>query len=857
VLGTAALGGAHDRQSIPALLVLATQDPDDEVRGHAAASLAELDGIEDVAMLSAAEAKASAPLKVWFAAAAARIGDKPAIKRLAGYAASPDLAVAFKAGLAYADVSAPGDKGALAALTTLSTREAELNALAPYSGAVILSQMARLRHAKARKVLYGLLAEADENARLAAAIGLAKIGDDGGKEVLTQTMADAASPNRVSAAAGLVELGDYSGFALLQETLGSSDAGARAQAAEALGKIGEKESVRPLLALLEATEPSVKIAAAAALLAVVAIDPGVLAQEAVDWTGSALASADFKVRASGASVIGELPVKAALPLLAKAIADTEVPVRKAAATSAGKLRDREVASQLVAAVGTEGDASTKEAIVRSLGLIGDAVARDALLTIAADAGRLGVLASGSLIAIGDTAAVARLETDIRGGSRDIKLAVVDASVIARNRVVVPVLSTGNGDRDATVAFASAEALTGYDERGAAVVTTLQTAAAGKDLGMQARAIAALGRIGVTAPGVTLDPAAMLDSTDPAVRLAALAVIGSMPWATAKPLLRRASDDPSTDVRRAVADTLTRFVPSAPDDVVKQFKVLIDDRDAPVRTVAQAQLSKLVKPLAQPDGKPPSTTAAVTPTPDAAPAPPVVDLAPLQTAATAAEAAATATKQASSAFEAKAKLIEAAIAKPAADDAAIDAVAAMGKELATLADAVDAAAGPARDASATATAAATATSPDAAAVLARITAASGAATAAATAAGDRHASLKRKIADYLAADTGDPDMYLATADAALATGKLGEAKKNLDLASKAYKRTKTTSPGLFWSYGQLWDRMAQKESDPAKRRSLLTKAKQSLDSFASKGSGTRAGQARERSAEIAEELASAP
>ena len=217
--------------------------------------------------------------------------------------------------------------------------------------------------------------------------------------------------------------------------------------------------MRPLLALLDAPEPAVKIAAAAALLAVVAIDPGVLAQEAVDWTGSALASTDFKVRTSGASVLGDLPVKAALPLLAKAIADTEVPVRKAAATSAGKLRDREVASQLVAAVGSEGDASTKEAMVRSLGLIGDAIARDALLSLAADTGRLGVLASGSLIAIGDTTAVARLDADMRGGGRDLKLAVVDASVIAHNRVVVPVLTVGNGDRDAAVSFASAEALT--------------------------------------------------------------------------------------------------------------------------------------------------------------------------------------------------------------------------------------------------------------------------------------------------------------------------------------------------------------------------------------------------------------
>ena len=83
------------------------------------------------------------------------------------------------------------------------------------------------------------------------------------------------------------------------------------------------------------------------------------------------------------------------------------------------------------------------------------------------------------------------------------------------------------------------------------------------------------------------------------------------------------------------------------------------------------------------------------------------------------------------------------------------------------------------------------------------------------------------------------------------------RKNLDLASKAYKRTKTSNPGLSWSYGQLWDRLAQSEKDPAKHKSLLTRAKQAFDAFASKGSGTRAKQAAARSQEIAEELAETP
>ncbi len=239
-----AVGEALDTESAATLTKMTETDVDEQVRGWSAQVLASLGTTSAKPILVAAEATASAPLKVWYAAALAKLGDPNASKRLAKYAADGNLVVALKATLALADISGPGNganertleagpgnganertlgagpsaKPAIAALQALIKKEAELNQLAPYLGPVLLSKLAFLRFAKARSILYALLAESDEGARLSAAVGLAKIGDDGGKQVLTDVASDTASPNQLTAAITLVELGDYSGFDLIKKT---------------------------------------------------------------------------------------------------------------------------------------------------------------------------------------------------------------------------------------------------------------------------------------------------------------------------------------------------------------------------------------------------------------------------------------------------------------------------------------------------------------------------------------------------------------------------------------------------------------------------------------------------------------
>ena len=98
-------------------------------------------------------ADARPPLKVWYASALAKLGDKRASERLLDYARSKDLAVSFKAALTLAEVSRPGDRKTIKALHALTAHEAKLHELAPYAGAVLLTKMAGLRDADARKRL--------------------------------------------------------------------------------------------------------------------------------------------------------------------------------------------------------------------------------------------------------------------------------------------------------------------------------------------------------------------------------------------------------------------------------------------------------------------------------------------------------------------------------------------------------------------------------------------------------------------------------------------------------------------------------------------------------------------------------
>ena len=841
VAGSDALGKIKDQPSVGALTELAQNDPDPETRGHAADALGQIGANAAIAVLKKLEPAATPQLKVWYASALARLGEKAAKARLLQYAGDKDLTVAFKAALSLADVSQPGDAATIKALRLLAGHEAELNDIAPYAGAVILTKMAALHDAQARKILYSILEAKDEGSRLAAAEGLAKLGDDAGKKVLEDVFANEASPNRLVAGVALLPLGDYVGFDLLTQRLADKDADTRKLAARGLGDIGERKSVAALIALAQDKDWTVRIAASVALVAIVGLDPQVLAQASVDWTKSALASEDWAVRKAAAGVLGDMPEKDAVPLLATAIADPDPNVRLAASHAAGHMKSAEAANDVASAAKAEKDPKVKEEQVKALGEIGNPVAHDTLVALEEEPGRVGVFAAGSLIAVGDTAGKAKLDVAIAAPQVDLRLAAVQSASEAKNPIVVPTLVVGAGDKVFDVRFTAAEGLAGFRAEKATAVPVLTAGLDSKDASVQGRAEAALIELGEKPPASAPSPADMIDSPDAKVRLAAIPAIAGLPPAEAAPLLRRVVGDVDQDVRRAGVDAIERIVPKDKGEAIKLYKPLVQDADPVVRSKSQGELSRLVD-------APPKAAAATPP-----PAPPSAPDAPPAQVTAAADDATAAGKDATGAaatVDQAAKDIAAATAAPAKGDAEIKHATELALAIDDDAKSVDADAARA-EAAAKAAADAAGASPaaDTAKLIADAQATATSARAAATAARATADAAAKKAHEYAKAETEDPQLYVAAAEAAIATGNYGEAKHDLDRAAKGGAK----AGSLDYSYAQLYDKQAAREKDAGAKLALLTKAKAAYESFAKVGSGTRVQRATDRAAEIAEEI----
>ena len=262
------LGKLEDVPSIPALVELTEQDPDDDVRGVAAETLAAIGAAAAVPLLQRLETAARPPLKVSYASALAQLGDASASRRLLAYADSKDLTVSFKAWRALADRRLPTSPQVIAALEALASRATELDELQPYAGTTLLTRLAALQGATARKTLHALLEQRDEGERVAAADGLARLGDDAGRQVLRDVLANQSSPNRLVAAVAQIAIGDHSGRALMIDQLDARDPASRKLAARGLGEIGDRRSLAALVAHANAPEWSAKIATAAAIAAI-------------------------------------------------------------------------------------------------------------------------------------------------------------------------------------------------------------------------------------------------------------------------------------------------------------------------------------------------------------------------------------------------------------------------------------------------------------------------------------------------------------------------------------------------------------------------------------------------------------
>ena len=841
--GASGLAVVGDRESGQAIAKLVEADPDPTVRGHAADALARLPHPGGDEVIASSYDKAPPALKVWLDEALLRFGqdNRQARRRLTRAAGDKDLGISFKAALALAELSEPGDKKAIRSLSKMAAREAELTSVAPYAGLVILTKLARLREEKARAVLIETLKNKDEAARVAAAEGLARLGDEAGRDALLAIVSDNSSPNQIVAARALVVLGDYSGFDVLSAKLESKEPAFRSEAARGLGEVGEKSSLSKLAPLLEDDDKNVRIAAAVSVLTILGLDPTVLSQASIDWAKTALASQDWATRLAAARTIGDFEQDAAMPLFAAAIVDERPDVRRVAARSARRLRGVEPARTLATAVKAETNNSVKEEQVRTLAAMREPVAKDALTEVAAGKGRVAVLASGALVAIGEVDAVTQIDEAMKSRKTEMRIAAVESAKIAADPVVIPTLVVGLRDKLFKVRFLAAEALARYKAKSDDAIAVLRDGLGDRDRTIAGRAMAALLLFNIQPKdGPSVD--SLLDSDDAEERLAALDAVTSLPWAKASRLLRRALSDSSADVRREALDHLAKFASAHQDDVIPLYRQATRDVDSVVRAKAQARLARLTKP---------AKTGKSTPT---APTTPTGDIDELRTARDSVVAAKTTLEQSQEKLEKLVREIDEATKEPAKDEDDVDRVEKLARDVERAAKAVKST----RSALQTAVRKATsqgrgASGDEADAMREEIAAAGRAGGTAVRAAIDAGRKARRKAKQYAADETADPDLYLTSAKTAIATGKLRTARSDLRKAEKLFKARGKVNPDVYFAYGELYSKLAMSSGKTSTKIRNLKRAIQNFDRFAARGSGFRVGQAKERSAEAAAEI----
>jgi serine/threonine protein kinase len=840
-----ALGRIKDQSSVPMLTVRAETDHDEEVRAQMAVALGEIGAASTSPLLRKLEVTASLSLKIRYAAALARLGDRSARERLIEYveqARHKDLRLWLVAGLDLAELSQPSDPKALQALQELAAHADELEQATSdeYVGVQVLRHLAALRYAPARKDLYALLEDAQEGARLAAAGALAKLGDGAGKKVFEQVLADDASPYRLLAAVAQIPLGEYGGFDLITSKLDDKDPQSRRIAARALGELGAPASLNRLQKLANDQDWTLRIAAAEAIVAIVGLDPLVLAHASVGWTKSALDSQDWRMRRAAASVLADIPEQEALPLLAEAIADMNPSVRLEATKSAGKMKSAEVAAMVTSALKDELNLEVKERQIKTLGEIGNPAAHDALMEIAnTNPGRIGVIAAGSLIAVGDASGKAKLEVAASPSQpAELRLAAMEAAVLAKDPIVVPTLRFGVEDRVFAVRFAAAEELASFNAERHAAVKVLNEALESRDADVIGRALAALTRLGEQAAH-KVKAAEMIDSADPKVRLAAVSVARALPPSEGVQLLRRLLADPDQDVRRASVDAIESITAKDKSQAIKLYKSLVGHADPIVRSKASGQLAKAA-----------ATAPGATPT-----APPVDNTLPKVRANFAlAAAAATKAKFATQEFEALLEELASRTARQPRDATALKHV---GKLATRIAEAAMKLESVAVKTEAAAVAAADAASPnpseDAAKLLAATKSLAEGAAAAAAVARSKVPAAEKQARRYIQAWTEDAQILISTARAAMIGNNFTEAKENLDKAAQLLRASKASSAEVDYLYVELYVGLGDYTLEPATKRKYLQQAKTAFEQLKKTGTSSQVKTAGDLLTALADEL----
>ena len=849
-----ALDDLHDTDAIGDLGDLVRREMDPGVRASAWNVLGQFGADRYADLLDEQWREAEGGELVTLTQAKYRLGSKKTRRRMRSHlnklARSSDIDIAYPAANALAELSSPGDRRAMDALRRLVSRQAELQDVAPITAPIaIQARQAQLGDRDARQHLYKLLEHADEAVRLTAADSLARIGDSTGHDALIAIVNDGQSPNRAFAAAVLVSLGDYDGIELLLDGLRAPDANTRDIAARALGVMGEPMYLEALSDLYDDPDHAVRIRGATSVLLVLGFQPRVLVRESVDWARQALSSEDWSTRAAVARVISDLPEDKAIPLFRQVSVDPEPRVRLQAARSAARMKTPEVFDTLALAMNVERDVDVKEAQIYALAKSPEATEqiKAALHLEVSDKARVGILAMGSLVALGDMDLASRLDTVYRKARTKLRLAVMHSLMLADNPLVVPTLEAGIKDVAFTVRFAAANGLAHYLSRKDVALPVLREGLE-QSVELRGQALRGLAQFGEQAR-VAEAVEEILESDDPRAHEAVLDVIPELDFQRAQPLIILALKSPMPEVAVSALDTVDGYTKEHPREVSHIMKMHVRSDNPVVRAKSKAKLAPLMQTV-WPKAPEQSRSVHV----DAQP----VDTAALRAGVDATRAALTPLDTFSKKLAIVLKEAHERMAKEPRGERDIDnAQKLLPRIEAAQKQIIDAHGRVGEQANKTREIAAALPQEDQAVAeqVATLTQLEARASKLARESGAQVADTLRALETWLGKYGNLPCLlYIAEAETAVAAGSMGNARRNLRRARKHAKQSPTCRPRMLFAEAYYHHELARETAQKAKKQSYLEHAKASYEAFLATSPGELVEDVNARIREIDTELA---
>lgn len=450
-------------------LIETLKDADEEVRANALMALGSIGGNSVSKYLIEALKDNAVEMRISAARALAKIGGKDAGLALIEALEDGDRFVSASAARSLGIIK---DKRATKHLLKYLTEG--FKTYGPLQMAAVES-LGRIGDKEAVKPLIGLLKNGELLIRLNAVEALGLMGDKEAVKPLIELLKNEDSPIRYAILEALGLIGDSAAVPTIAEMLNDSDVDLRISAAHSLGSIADKSSCESLVKMLKyediwfyASEALIKAGPPAVPVLVEGLrnkDIKVIrhinrslikiGRPAVSPLIEALKDSNGEVRRNAATVLGFIGDKDAIKPLLESLKDKES--NFIAANALCKI-DQSIAPSLME-MSRRSDSVTREAIIRTLGLLGDKAALPLLIESLRDSdGVIRLQAVQALGLIGDKSTTQQIVMALRDSDKDVRIAAVKSLGWIGDNASVKLLVEALKDDDSEIRIWAAESL---------------------------------------------------------------------------------------------------------------------------------------------------------------------------------------------------------------------------------------------------------------------------------------------------------------------------------------------------------------------------------------------------------------